>query len=75
MMSAATAQAPAPGAWVLDHVAHCVPHIDAASGDVLRASGIPVHVLGSQRLLVELPAAVGGIMIFEPGDAGSPKFD
>ena len=46
-----------------------------ATGDVLRQSGIPVHVLGSQRLLVKLPPAVGGIMIFEPRNSGVLNFD
>jgi len=34
-----------------------------------------VHVLGSHRLLVMLPAAVGGIVIFEPANAGVLNFD
>ena len=47
----------------------------AATGDVLRKSGIPVHVLGSRRLLVKLPAAVGGILVFEPKNSGVLNFD
>jgi hypothetical protein len=34
-----------------------------------------VHVLGSQRLLVKLPAALGGVIVFEPLDAGVLNFD
>lgn len=47
----------------------------AATGDVLRQSGLGVHVLGNRRLLVALPAAVGGIMVFEPKNAGVLNFD
>ena len=47
----------------------------AATGDTLRGSGIPVHVLGSRRLLLKLPAAVGGIIIFEPKNSGILNFD
>ena len=47
----------------------------AATGDVLRRSNIPVHVLGSRRLLVKLPPAVGGIVIFEPKNSGVLNFD
>jgi Glyoxalase-like domain len=46
-----------------------------ASGEFLRRSGIPVHVLGSRRLLVVLPRELGGIVIFEPADAGVLNFD
>ena len=61
----------------LPWIAGCVlksADIDA-SGDYLRRSGIPVHVLGSRRLLVVMPPAVGGIVIFEPADAGVLNFD
>lgn len=47
----------------------------AETGDYLRRSGVPGHVLGSHRLLVKLPAALGGIMIFEPGNEGALNFD
>jgi len=47
----------------------------AETGDCLRGSGVPVHVLGSQRLLVKLPAALGGVIVFEPLDAGVLNFD
>ncbi len=47
----------------------------AATGEYLRKSGIPVHVLGSRRLLVKLPPAVGGIVIFEPKNSGVLNFD
>ena len=47
----------------------------AASGDVLRRSGVRVHPLGSGRLLVKLPAAVGGIAIFEPRNSGTLSLD
>ena len=39
-----------------------------ATGDVVRASGNPVHALTGRRLLVELPAPLGGVMIFEPAN-------
>jgi hypothetical protein len=32
-------------------------------------------IAASRRLLVELPDAVGGILIFEPKNAGTLKFD
>lgn len=47
----------------------------AASGDFLRQSGTGVHVLGSRRLLVKLPAAVGGLAIFEARNSGPLSFD
>jgi hypothetical protein len=34
-----------------------------------------VHVLGSQRLMVKLPGALGGLIVFEPPDAGVLNFD
>ena len=46
-----------------------------ATGDCLRNAGVSVHVLGSRRLMVKLPAAVGGIMIFEPKSSGALNFD
>jgi len=46
-----------------------------ASGSFLRRSGAGVRALGSRRLLVQPPAAVGGIMIFEPRNSGSLSFD
>lgn len=46
-----------------------------ATGEFLRRSGIPVHVLGSRRLLVVPPPEVGGILVFEPADAGVLNFD
>jgi hypothetical protein len=46
-----------------------------ATGDFLRRSGLPVHVLGSRRLLVVLPPALGGIAIFEPRQSGAINFD
>ncbi len=46
-----------------------------ASGEFLRRSGMPVHVLGSRRLLVVLPPELGGIVIFEPANAGVLNFD
>ena len=46
-----------------------------ACGEFLRRSGVPVHVLGSRRLLVVLPPELGGIAIFEPADAGVLSFD
>jgi len=47
----------------------------AASGDCLRKSGTAVHVLGSRRLLVKLPPALGGLVIFEPKNSGVLNFD
>jgi len=47
----------------------------AATGDTLRRSGVSVHVIGSRRLLVKLPAALGGVIVFEPLDAGVLSFD
>jgi len=47
----------------------------AATGDRLRQSGSSVHVLGSRRLLVQLPAALGGFAIFEPRNSGVVDFD
>ena len=47
----------------------------AATGDYLRKSDIPVHVLGNHRLLVKLPPAVGGILVFEPKNSGVLNFD
>lgn len=46
-----------------------------ASGEYLRRAEIPVHVLGSRRLLVVLPPELGGIVVFEPADAGVLNFD
>jgi len=34
-----------------------------------------LRMIGGRRLLVELPDAVGGILIFEPKNAGTVKFD
>jgi len=47
----------------------------AATGDYLRRAAVPVHVLGNHRLLVKLPQAVGGIIIFEPRSSGVLNFD
>lgn len=47
----------------------------AATGEVLRRSGSAVHVLGSRRLLVVLPPALGGIAIFEPAPSAAMSFD
>lgn len=47
----------------------------SATGEFLRGSGIAVHVLGNRRLLVKLPPAVGGIVIFEPRNSGVLNFD
>jgi len=47
----------------------------AATSDYLRKSGVPVHVLGNHRLLVKLPPAVGGILVFEPKNSGVLNFD
>jgi len=34
-----------------------------------------VHALGNHRLLVKLPPAVGGILVFEPKNSGVLNFD
>jgi len=47
----------------------------AATGDYLRKANVPVSVLGNQRLMVTLPPAVGGVLIFEPKSAGVLNFD
>jgi len=60
----------------LPWIAGCVLRSEdiAATGDTIRGSGIPVHLLGNRRLLVMLPAAVGGIVIFEPRNSGPLSF-
>jgi len=65
--------APPTTPWIAGCVLKC--HDIAATGDCLRRAGVAVHVLGSRRLLVKLPAAVGGIIIFEPRNAGVLNFD
>jgi hypothetical protein len=47
----------------------------AATGDILRNAGAPVREMGPRRLLVELPAAVGGIILFESKTSGILSFD
>jgi len=47
----------------------------AATGDFLRKTGEPVHVLGNQRLLVSLPPALGGVIVFEARNSGVLNFD
>jgi hypothetical protein len=47
----------------------------AETGEYLRKWGNRVHPLGGSRLLVTLPPAVGGIMIFEPMRSGVMGFD
>lgn len=47
----------------------------AETGDCLRRAGVPLQVLGSQRLLVKLSAALGGIIVFEPKHSGVLNFD
>ena len=42
-----------------------------ATGVVLRRSGADVHALGSRRLLATAPAAIGGLVIFEPAGSGA----
>lgn len=46
-----------------------------ATGDYLRQSGVQVHVLGNQRLLLKPPPAIGGSIIFEPRNSGVLNFD
>jgi hypothetical protein len=46
-----------------------------ATGDFLRRTGAAVHVLGNQRLLAQMPPALGGILIFEPANSGVINFD
>jgi hypothetical protein len=61
----------------LPWIAGCVLKSDdiAATGDYLRKAGASVNVLGNQRLMVQLPPAVGGIVIFEPKNSGVINFD
>ena len=61
----------------LPWIAGCVLESDdiAATGDYLRRTRLPVHVLGNRRLMVKLPAAAGGIMVFEPRNSGVLNFD
>jgi hypothetical protein len=47
----------------------------AATGDFLRKAGTQVREMSSQRLLVQLPAAVGGIILFESKTSGILAFD
>lgn len=47
----------------------------AAAGAALRSSGSDVGALGRQRLLVKLPPALGGLMVFEPPQSGAFSFD
>lgn len=47
----------------------------ASTGDYLHANGNSMHVLGSRRLLVRLPPALGGLVIFEPKHSGALEFD
>ena len=46
-----------------------------ATGDYLRQSGVQVHELGKQRLLLKLPPAIGGNLIFEPRSSGVLDFE
>lgn len=46
----------------------------AATRDCLKDSGAYFHALGSDRLLVKLPAALGGVIIFEPRTRGALNF-
>jgi hypothetical protein len=61
----------------LPWIAGCVLESDdiAATGDYLRRTRLPVHVLGNRRLMVKLPAAAGGIIVFEPRNSGVLNFD
>lgn len=47
----------------------------AASGDYLRRANCDIDVLDRRRLLVRLPHALGGVVIFEPKNAGVLNFD
>ncbi len=59
--------------WIAGYVLKSQDIVE--TGDTLRRSGVPVHVLGNRRLLVKLPAALGGVIVFEPMDAGVLNFD
>jgi len=59
--------------WIAGYVLKSEDIVE--TGDTLRRSGVQVHVLGSRRLLVKLPAALGGVIVFEPLDAGVLNFD
>ena len=45
------------------------------TGDTLRKAGASVCVLGNHRLLVDLPPAVGGFVVFEHKASGDLHFD
>jgi hypothetical protein len=47
----------------------------AATGDYLRQADVPVNVLSNHRLLVKLPPALGGILMFETKNSGVFNFD
>lgn len=47
----------------------------AATRACLNESGAYSHALGSDRLLVKLPPALGGVIIFEPRTRGAFDFD
>jgi len=59
--------------WIAGHVLKS-DDIET-TGNYLRKAGVPVHVLGNQRLLVKLPPAVGGILVFEAKTSGILSFD
>lgn len=61
----------------LPWIAGCVLESEdiAATGNHLRRARAPVHVLGNRRLMVKLPAPIGGIIVFEPGNSGVLNFD
>jgi hypothetical protein len=59
--------------WIAGHVLKSDDL--AATGEHLRKAGVPVRAIGDQRLLVELPPAVGGIVLFESKTSGILHFD
>jgi len=61
----------------LPWIAGCILESEdiAATGEFLRRARARVHILGNRRLMVKLPAAVGGIIVFEPRNSGLLNFD
>jgi hypothetical protein len=59
--------------WIAGHILKS-DDIEA-TGMVLRKAGARVQALGGQRLMVELPPEVGGLVIFETRQSGVMYFD
>jgi hypothetical protein len=59
--------------WIAGHILKSDDM--AVTGDTLRKAGAPMRVLGNHRLLVDLPPAVGGFLVFEHKASGDLHFD